>query len=74
MNEIEIRNKLKQISDLVCSAFKIISIKSYYNGKQIEEIVRFGTITYDENGIIISKGNREIPWKDVIDVSLYTGK
>lgn len=71
MNEIEIRNKLKQISNLVCSDLRIVSIKSYYNGKQIEEIVRFGTITYDENGIIISKGNREILWKDVIDVSIY---
>ena len=74
MNEIDIRNKLKQISDLVCSDRRIISIKSHYNGKQIEEIVRFGTITYDENGIVISKGNREIPWKDVIDVSIYNGK
>ena len=70
-NKQDIRNKLKAISNLTCSDFIVISIKSVYERKEIEEIVRLGTISYDKNGIVISEGKREIKWKDVIDVSIY---
>lgn len=70
-NKQDIRNKLKAISNLTCSDLITISIKSVYERKEIEEIVRLGTISYDKNGIVISKGEREIKWKDVIDVSIY---
>lgn len=70
-NKQDIRNKLKTISNLPCSSLIVISIKSLYKGKEIEEIVRLGTISYDKNGIVLSKGVGEIKWKDVIDVSIY---
>ena len=70
-NKQDIRNKLNAISNLPCSDLIVISIKSVYERKEIEEIVRLGTISYDKNGIVISKGKREIEWKDVIDVSIY---
>jgi len=70
-NKQDIRNKLKAISNLTCSDLITISIKSVYERKEVEEIVRLGTISYDKNGIVISKGKREIKWKDVIDASIY---
>ena len=70
-NKQDIRNKLNAISNLPCSDLIVISIKSVYERKEIEEIVRLGTISYDKNGIVISNVGREIKWKDVIDVSIY---
>ena len=70
-NKQDIRNKLKAISNLTCSDLITISIKSVYERKEVEEIVRLGTISYDKNGIVISKGKREIKWKDIIDVLIY---
>ena len=70
-NKQDIRNKLKAISILPCSGLIVISIKSVSEKKEIKEIVRLGTISYDKDGIVISKGKREIKWKDVIDVSIY---
>lgn len=70
-NEQDIRNKLKAIFNLPCSDFIVISIKSEYERERVEEIVRLGMISYDKNGIVISKGKREIKWKDIIDVSIY---
>lgn len=67
----DIRNKLKAISNLPCSDLIVILIKSVYKREKVEEIVRLGTISYDKNGIVISKGKREIKWKDVINVSIY---
>jgi len=70
-NKQDIRNKLKAISNLTCSDLIVISIKSVYKREIVEDIVRLGTISYDKNGIVISKGKREIKWKDVIDASIY---
>ena len=70
-NKQDIRNKLKTISNLPCSGLIVISIKSVYERKEVEEVVRLGTMSYDKNRIVISKGRREIKWKDVIDVSIY---
>ena len=69
-NKQDIRNKLKEISySLTCS--DLITIQYVYKREKVEEIVPFGTISYDKKGIAISKGKREIKWKDVIDVSIY---
>lgn len=70
-NKQDIRNKLKAISNLTCSDLITISIKSVSERKEIEEVVRLWTISYDKNRIVISKGKREIKWKDVIDVLIY---